>query len=209
MSSLRVLLLPVFLLCAACGSSAPTGVATGPSQTAGPPTTPSATATATDVPATPSATATPSPTPRVSPTAQPTSGAIVVPPTDNEGALHTADYLYPSQSGSSCGARTGHYDDCPVTARLAARLDGHPLPGGEALCRCQNFWQGVQVQVTQTPDPTVWVDHVVITFGPSATVKIDVRVLRTAGGWVADDTSCTGQGAQTSIYAQNPPPCPG
>jgi hypothetical protein len=132
-----------------------------------------------------------------------------VPPTDNEGALHTADYLYPSQSGSSCGARTGHYDDCPVTSRLAARLDEHPIRGGEPLCRCQNFWQAVQVQVTQTPDPTVWIDHVTITFGPGATLKIDVRILRTAGGWVADDTSCTGQGEKTSIYAQNPPPCPG
>jgi hypothetical protein len=209
MRLLRRRLLPVAVLfCAACGSSAPTGVATGPSQSAGPPTTPSATATPTPSPtATPTATATPAPT--ATPTAAPTSGAIVVPPTDNDGALHTADYLYPSQSGAACGSRTGHYDDCPVTNRLAARLDGHPIRGGEPLCRCQNFWQGVQVQVTQTPDPTVWIDHVVITFGPGATLKIDVRVLRTAGGWVADDTSCTGQGEQTSIYVQNPPPCPG
>jgi hypothetical protein len=208
MSSVRRCLpLLALLLVAGCGgSSAPTGVATGPSQTAGPPTTPSAapsaTATPTDVPSTPAATATPTPTAAG-------GGPIVVAPTDNDGALHTADFLYPSQSGAACGSRTQHYDDCPVTNRLAARLDGHPTPGGEPLCRCQNFWQGVQVTVTQTPDPTVWIDHVVITFGPSATVKIDVRVLRTAGGWVADDTSCTGQGEQTSIYAQSPPPCPG
>jgi hypothetical protein len=50
---------------------------------------------------------------------------------------------------------------------------------------------------------------VVITFGPGATVKMDVLVRRTAAGWLGDDTTCTGQGTATSIYATPPPPCPG
>jgi hypothetical protein len=49
---------------------------------------------------------------------------------------------------------------------------------------------------------------VVLDFGAGITVKLDVTVLRTAVGWYASDTSCTGQDAQaTSIYAASPPPC--
>ena len=94
-----------------------------------------------------------------------------------------------------------------MTSRLGTRLNQHPIPGAEPLCRCQNVWQESAVSSTQTPDSTVWIDHVMLTFGPGATVAIDVRVLRTSGGWFADDTTCTGQGEQTSIYVQNPPPC--
>ena len=196
----------------ACGGSAPTGIATGPAQSAGPDTTPPPTATAQATP-TPTLPPTPSPTPTATPQStpapQPSSTPIVVSPADSDGAQKVGNFLYPSSGGVACGARGSRYDSCPVTSRLAARLDGNPTPHAEPLCRCQNFWQSTSVSVTQTPDPTVWIDHVVLTFGPGATVKIDVRILRTAGGWVGDDTTCTGQSTQTSIYAQNPPPCPG
>jgi hypothetical protein len=138
---------------------------------------------------------------------QPT--AYFVPFTDPDGARHVGEYLFPSMAGVACGDNSGTYDNCPVTSRLAARLDAHPTPGAKPLCRCQNTWQQSQVSVTQTPDPQVWSDHIVITFGPSATVKIDVLVRRTAAGWLADDTTCTGQGTTTSIYSAAPPPCPG
>jgi hypothetical protein len=206
---LSVLTLVAATTLAACGGSeARTAVATGPAQTAGPDTTapptptPSPTASARPTPS-PSATATPPP----GPSAQPTP--YYVPFTDPEGARHVGEFLYPSQAGVACGANGGRYDNCPVTSRLAARLDSHPTRGAEPLCRCQNTWQQMTITVTQTPDPQVWTDHVTLVFGPGATVKIDVLVRRTAAGWLGDDTTCTGQGTPSSIYAPSPPPCPG
>jgi hypothetical protein len=210
MTPARRAVLPVLALLsavalAACGSPTRTGVATGPEQSFGPATTPRATATPSPT-ALPTEGATPTPTPAPSPTPAPTSSGIIA-SGDPDGAAKLGQYLYPSSTGIACGARTGHYDACPVTGRLASRLDSHPTQGAEPLCRCQNTWQQSSVSVTQTPDPTVWIDHVVLSFGPAVSVTIDVRVLRTPGGWVGDDTTCTGQSEQTSIYTQNPPPC--
>lgn len=190
----------------ACGSSR-NRVATGPEPTLGPPTTPTATASPPATPS-PSATPAPTPTPAATPTPLSTSSGII-PAGDPDGAAKLGAYLYPSSAGVACGGRTGHYDSCPVTGRLASRLDSHPTDGAEPLCRCQNSWRSSSVNAAQTSDPTIWVDHVVLTFGPGVTVAIDVSVLRTAGGWLADDTTCTGGGSPTSIYAQSPPPCPG
>jgi hypothetical protein len=188
----------------ACGGgSKPTGVATGPSQTPGFVTTAPPTPSASPAP---TPTATPPPTPTPSPTPQPTSGGII-PGGDTNGAVDLGMYLYPSNTGLACGARTAHYDACPVTSRLAARLDQHPIAHAEQLCRCQNTWHQSTVTSTQTPDPTVWIVHVVLDFGAPPTVDIDLRVLRTDNGWLADDTTCTGLGEDTSIYAQNPPSC--
>jgi hypothetical protein len=193
----------------ACGGSAATGIATGPAQSAGPDTTPLPTATAQATP-TPTVQPTPSPTPTATATAQATRASLPcpVPATDTDGACKVGQTLYPSDTFPPCAAHS-HYDTCPITSRLAARLDSHPTDGAEPLCRCQNYWQKSTVSVTQTPDPTVWVVHVVLDFGLSPAVKIDVRILHSAGGWVGDDTTCTGHGTDTSIYVQNPPPCPG
>jgi len=210
MTPARRAVLPAAVLLAAalgaCGSSTSsrTRVATAPHQTlqaitAPPAATPTPTATA-------APTAAPTPTP--SPTPAPTSGGII-PSSDPNGATALGQYLYPSTTGLACGARTGRYDACPVTTRLAQRLDSHPIEHAEQLCRCQNLWQSSAISVTQTPDPTIWITHVVLSFGPGVTVTVDLRALRTAGGWLADDTTCTGSGEQTSIYTQNPPPCPG
>ncbi|HZS15368.1 MAG TPA: hypothetical protein VFC09_12290 [Candidatus Dormibacteraeota bacterium] len=199
------------LAVAGCGGGTGnrTAVVTGPSQSAGPDTTgtPSPTAAASPSPtAQPTPTPTPTPTP-AGPSVQPTP--YYIPPSDANGAADDGSYLFPSATGHACGATQHHYDNCPVTARLAQRLDANPTPGAEPLCRCQNTWQSSSVSVTQTPDPSVWMVHVVLVFGPAATVKIDLLVRRTAAGWLADDTSCTGQGSQTSIYSAAPPPCPG
>lgn len=205
------------VLVSACGTSGAGGVATGPPQSHGlpvttaPPTptpTPSPSPTATPLP-TPTPTPTPTPSPTASASPQPSPTPYVIPPTDANGAQEVGAYIYSSIAGIACGARSGHYDNCPVSDRLAQRLDSHPTTGAEPLCRCQNYWQSSTVTVTQTPDATIWIDHVVLTFGPNITVTIDMRVLRTAGGWMGDDTTCTGQSAATSIYVPNPPPCPG
>jgi hypothetical protein len=125
---------------------------------------------------------------------------------DPNGAAVVAGILYPP-SGGVCGAN-GKYDSCPVTDGLAQRLDANPLQRAEPLCRCQNTYQSRTITTTPLPEGNPGaIAHVVLDFGGS-TVKLDVTVLQTAGGWFASDTSCTGQDAQaTSIYAASPPSC--
>jgi hypothetical protein len=152
---------------------------------------------------TPTTTSSPTPTPIPSPTL--VGGRIVVSNLDPNGATVVAGLLYPP-SGGVCGA--GTYDSCPVTDGLAQRLDANPLQRAEPLCRCQNTYQSRTITTTPLPEGNPGaIAHVVLDFGGS-TVKLDVTVLQTAGGWYASDTSCTGQDAQaTSIYAATPPPC--
>ncbi len=208
---LALLALASATMLAACGSSGNrTAVLSGPSQSAGPDTTPVPTPTAKPTPtSTPPPIPSPTPTPTTAPgpSVQPTP--YYVPPSDQNGALHVGQYLFPSSTGVACGDVSQHYDNCPVTARLAQRLDSNPTPGAKPLCRCQNTYQSSSVTVTASPDPSVWSAHVVLTFGPGATVKMDVLVRRTAAGWLADDTTCSGTGTSTSIYSTTPPPCPG
>jgi hypothetical protein len=155
---------------------------------------------------TPTATPTPSPTPTPIPSPTVVNGRLTVSNLDDNGAAVVAGILYPS-AGGVCGAN-GKYETCPVTDGLAARLDSNPLKQAEPLCRCQNTYQSSTITTEALPagNPGA-IAHVVLDFGGS-TVKLDVTVLRTAGGWFASDTSCTGQDAQaTSIYAASPPPC--
>ena len=157
---------------------------------------------------TPSATPTPSPSATPSPVPSPTlvNGRIVVSNLDDNGAAVVAGILFPS-SGGSCGA-SGKYDSCPVTDGLAQRLDANPFTGAEALCRCQNTYQSRIITSEPLPpgNPGA-IAHVVLDFGGS-TAKLDITVIRSAGGWFASDTSCTGQDqGATSIYAATPPAC--
>jgi hypothetical protein len=157
----------------------------------------------------PTSTATPTPSPTPTPIPSPTivNGRIVVSNLDDNGAAVVAGILYPP-SGGSCGAN-GIYDSCPVTDGLAQRLDANPLKQAEPLCRCQNTYQSRTITSTPLPEGNPGaIAHVVLDFGGGRTVALDVTVLRTAGGWFASDTSCTGQDPQTtSIYAASPPPC--
>ena len=156
---------------------------------------------------TPTPASTPSPTPTPIPSPTLVNGRIVVSNLDDNGAAVVAGILYPS-SGGVCGAN-GNYDSCPVTDGLAQRLASNPLQRAEPLCRCQNTYQARTITTTPLPEGNPGaIAHVVLDFGAGTSVKLDITVLRTAGGWFASDTSCTGQDAQaTSIYAASPPPC--
>jgi hypothetical protein len=158
----------------------------------------------------PPPTPTPTPTPSATPTPVPSptlvNGRIVVSNLDDNGAAVVAGILFPP-SGGVCGAN-GKYDSCPITDGLAARLDSNPLGSAEPLCRCQNTYQSRTIMSEALPpgNPGAIV-HVVLDFSGS-TVKLDITVIRAAGGWFASDTSCTGQDqGATSIYAATPPPC--
>jgi hypothetical protein len=157
---------------------------------------------------TPSATPTPIPSATPTPAPSPTlvNGRIVVSNLDDNGAAVVAGILFPA-SGGVCGAN-GKYDSCPVTDGLAQRLDSNPLAGAEALCRCQNTYRSATITTEALPQGNPGaIAHVALDFGGS-TAKLDITVLRTAGGWYASDTSCTGQDPQvTSIYAATPPAC--
>lgn len=158
----------------------------------------------------PPATPTPTPTPSATPTPVPTpalvNGRITVSNLDDNGAAVVAGILFPP-AGAGCGT-SGKYDSCPVTDGLAAQLDSNPFKQAEPLCRCQNTYQSATITTEALPQGNPGaIAHVVLDFGGS-TVKLDVTVLRTAGGWFASDTSCTGQDPQvTSIYAATPPAC--
>ncbi len=161
--------------------------------------------------ASPAPTMTPTPTPSPTPTPLPSptivNGRIVVSNLDDNGAAVVAGILYPA-SGGVCGAN-GTYDSCPLSDGLAQRLDSNPLAHAEPLCRCQNTYQSRTITTEALPEGNPGaIAHVVLDFGGGTTVKLDVTVLRTAGGWFASDTSCTGQDPQvTSIYAATPPAC--
>jgi hypothetical protein len=157
--------------------------------------------------ASPTSTASPTPSPTPIPSPTLVAGRLVVSNLDEKGADVVAGILYQA-GGTTCGTN-GKYDSCPVTDGLAMRLDANPLKQAEPLCRCQNTYQSRTITSEPLPagNPGA-IAHVVLDFGAGTTVKLDVTVLRTAVGWYASDTSCTGQDAQaTSIYAASPPPC--
>jgi hypothetical protein len=193
------------LLLAACGSSGGLARATAPAlpDTTAPP-------TATPSPS-PSPTAQPTPTPTPSPTATPTpaeGGVTRVPPTDGRGDATVAADLYPSSGFANCPSMgPSGYGACPVTSRLADRLNQHPIRGAEQLCRCQNQWTGVNINAPPVlPAINSYTVQVDLQFG-AGTISLDVIVLRNADGWFADDIRCHAGGASTSIYASSPPPC--
>jgi len=198
-----LLLAGLALLLAGCGTAGGVARATAPPlpDTSAPPR------------ATPSATRTPAPSPSASPTASPSpssaeGGVERVPPDDDRGDATVAGDLYPSSGFANCPSMGPvGYGACPVTQRLADRLNQHPIRGAEQLCRCNNTWQGVSINApTVLPAINSYTVEVDLQFGAS-TIKLDVIVLRTSDGWYADDIQCHGGGSGTSIHAPTPPAC--
>lgn len=163
---------------------------------------PSATATVTPMP-TPTATSTPTSTPAE-------GGVTRVPPSDGNGDDTVAADLYPSSGFANCPSMGSlGYGACPVTSRLADRLNNHPIGGAEQLCRCQGQWQGVSITAPPVlPAINSYTVEVDLSFGSSVPeVKFDVIVLREFDGWYADDIECHNGGSSTSIYVSSPPHC--
>jgi hypothetical protein len=193
------------LLLSACGSSGGVARASAPPlpDTTAPP-------TATPSPS-PSPTAQPTPTPSPTPTATvpPVEGGVIrVPPDDSSGDATVAADLYPSSGSATCpSSGSAGYGACPVTPRLADRLNQHPIHGVEQLCRCGNPWQSVGIRApTVLPAVDSYTVEVDLTVNGNP-IQLDVLVLRTADGWYADDIRCHGGSASTSIHAPSPPLC--
>jgi hypothetical protein len=131
-----------------------------------------------------------------------------VPPDDPRGDATVAADLYPSSGFANCPSMgSSGYGACPVTSRLAAQLNRHPIRGVEQLCRCQSQWQGVNIKAP-TVLPAIDSYTVEVDLSVNGTpIQFDVLVLRTGDGWFADDIRCHNGGPNSSIYASSPPLC--
>jgi hypothetical protein len=95
--------------------------------------------------------------------------------------------------------------NCPVTDKLAARLDELTAPRAEGpgpsppLCRCQNGPNSISVRPEVTGSGGI--AHVTLDYGGGLSSNIDLIIVVTSGRLLVDDTQCTGGGSSTSVYA--------
>jgi|GEM_PF-3462860 len=111
----------------------------------------------------------------------------------------------PTASGAGCNALTGRVDDCPITAKLRARLQ-KPAPGenGNIVSRSQNPAQSVAVTLVENDGQTARV-NTRWEYG-AGSYTITFVVVKEADGWLVDDSYCAGN-PQTSIYNSPVGPC--
>lgn len=94
---------------------------------------------------------------------------------------------------------------CPVTDRLAARLDQLTAPRAQGpgpsppLCRCQNGPDSISIRPEVTANGGI--AHVTLHFGAVLDSNIDLVMVMSNGRLLVDDTQCTGGGSSTSVYA--------
>jgi hypothetical protein len=138
-------------------------------------------------------------------TASPAAAGTPVPgPTPDLGQVQAMMYWVFPPGGSATACYTGlSFDRCPFTDRLRARLGavaGSATASGIGpVCRCQNGYRSASVRAEVIAGRPV--AHVVLTSGPSSTFRIDWAFVKSAGGWLADDSYCTAVGPASSIYA--------
>jgi hypothetical protein len=75
----------------------------------------------------------------------------------------------------------------------------------DPLCRCDNGYSSVNTSVS--PNDAGAIVHVTAVDAGGRSHAIDITVLKTNDGWVASDSTCTGQGSPTSIFSGNPTDC--
>jgi len=125
--------------------------------------------------------------------------ALASPATTTAEVLAVAGRIFPGPHPAGCNWRDR--SACPVTDRLAARLEqlAQPPkvgPGPIALfCRCQNV-PAVSAQFDPEVTPTGGVAHVTL-----GALRLDLIMVQEKGNLLVDDTQCTGRGPSTSIYA--------
>ena len=113
--------------------------------------------------------------------------------------LAVAERIFPGPHPGGCDWRDR--SACPVTDRLAARLDQLVQPpkvgpGPIApFCRCQNV-PALSAEFDPEVTPTGGVAHMTL-----GALKLDLIMVRERGKLLVDDTQCTGRGSSTSIYA--------
>ena len=141
-------------------------------------------------------------TPAVAPTDAAGSPALLSTATST-GIERIAHQIFPGPHPVGCDwhDRT----NCPVTDRLAARLDELTAPRANGpgpsppLCRCQNGPDSVSVRPEVTASGGV--AHVTLDYGGIVSDNIDLVIVVSGGRLLVDDTQCTGGGSSTSVYA--------
>jgi hypothetical protein len=176
------------LVSAACGNAVSAGSAARP-----------ATADSTSVAATPEtivaatpATVTPPPTPAgAQPGAlDPVQAAqmLILP-------LHYPEDPTQTVCRPAAGTSYSQAAGCPVTKRLEARLQSHPTPNVEPVCRCQNT-APTDITTVSNDGETA---NLQVTFRFPDKPYSEIFIVVNAGGrWFVDDTTCGT--ANSSIY---------
>jgi hypothetical protein len=115
----------------------------------------------------------------------------------------TAHQIFPGAHPVGCNWHDRA--NCPVTDRLAARLDELTAPRAEGpgpsppLCRCQNGPNSISVRTEVTASGGI--AHVTLDYGGGLSSNIDLIIVVSSGRLLVDDTQCTGGGSSTSVYA--------
>ena len=161
-------------------------------------TAPSATGTAT-APAPAAPTATPTPTPTPTPTSTPAPVAVIGP-----GAADPITAVDDALGESTGCTLTLIAQPCPMTLRLATRIESHPFTGtggGAAWrCRCQNQTGTSTFALISQSGTTTYVSESIP--GGSTSISLRWTVLEIAGAWFVDDqdTGCTATSIYSSAY---------
>jgi hypothetical protein len=114
-------------------------------------------------------------------------------PVTPQELLAVADLIFPASSGNMygvCGAN-GELSRCPVTARLAARLQEARI----TLCRCQNASDSRAMTAT----PAANGGTILVTLFRGS-ISFELTAVRENDRLLIDDQVCAGRGAETSIY---------
>jgi hypothetical protein len=85
-----------------------------------------------------------------------------------------------------------------------ARLNKHPIPYAEQLCRCTKPYGARVFVTTMTTDGAV----VRASLGlEGVTQLLDLAMDKSSGTWAAADLTCAGRGTSTSIFSDAPTLC--
>jgi hypothetical protein len=134
------------------------------------------------------------------------AGTVATSSTTSAEVLAVAHKVW-SQGAGNNPCSQANIDQCPVTARLATRIQQLETPSaagpgpGDLWCRCQNVGN---VVMTADVTPTVGIAHV--DFGTGGNL-VDFIMIEQGGRLLVDDTQCTGRGSSTTIYLDPVPLC--
>jgi hypothetical protein len=126
-------------------------------------------------------------------------------PTASADIAAVAAQLYGPEGSFPCiTASVPRYDRCPMTPELRSRLTNWVI-NAIPLCRCQNSWQAVAINVTMRgAQPVAEVD---LYFGAGTYVRFDLYMVSAHGQWLVSDIRCRDGDATTSVFTQYPPLC--
>lgn len=113
--------------------------------------------------------------------------------------------FYQMNTHPRCNAVEDKLAACPLTARLYARVNHLKVGMGNFVCRCQNPPRSVRMTLADNNGTVAHVNSVWV-YGAGPNPRITFLVKHGHGGWLVDDTYCTGR-PKTSVYTSQIGPC--